>query len=150
VTIGALLSAKRQTLGGLIKSFLEEFLPKKSLAMQRVREHQLRWWKKKLGTYLLSCISPAMIIVKRRKTSAFTTCATPTSSHCTNLSHETLYYSTWGGLNGKYLTRRTVSACHLLSYNLESASDSAPISRRRGTRTVNRHEVVIIYRDEVP
>lgn len=59
--------ARKHTLGDLIDRYLEESLPKKSEAMQEIQRPQLRWWKKQLGLYLLTDITPALIIEQRAK-----------------------------------------------------------------------------------
>ena len=60
-------AAAKHTLGDLIDRYIREFLPKKSEAMQEVQAHHLRWWKKQMGVYLLSDITPALIIEHRAK-----------------------------------------------------------------------------------
>jgi len=60
-------AAGRHTFGELVDRYLCEFLPKKSEAMQEVQAYHLRWWKKQMGSYLLSDITPALIIEHRAK-----------------------------------------------------------------------------------
>ena len=59
--------ARKYTLAELIDRFLAESLPSKSAAMQEIQTPQLRWWKKQIGPYLLSDITPALIIEQRSK-----------------------------------------------------------------------------------
>jgi len=55
----------KHTVAELIDRYLLEILPRKSRAMQLTQERQLLWWKKQLGPYLLSNITPALIIEQR-------------------------------------------------------------------------------------
>ena len=56
--------AKRHTLSELIDRYLREVLSKKPKT-KRDQERHFLWWKKELGDYLLSDISPALIVEKR-------------------------------------------------------------------------------------
>jgi integrase len=56
--------AKKHTLGQLIDRYMSDVLPTKKKCEQR-QGAQLLWWKKQLGSYLLSDVSPAMIAEQR-------------------------------------------------------------------------------------
>ena len=56
--------AKKHTLGQLIDRYILDVLPTKKKCEQR-QGAQLIWWKKQIGTYLLSDLSPALIAEQR-------------------------------------------------------------------------------------
>ena len=56
--------AKKHTFGDLIDRYIRDVLPTKRKCEQR-QGAQLNWWKKQLGSYLLSDISPAMLAEQR-------------------------------------------------------------------------------------
>jgi hypothetical protein len=56
--------SKKHTLGELVDRYIRDVLPTKRKCEQR-QGAQLNWWKKQLGHYLLSDISPAMIVEQR-------------------------------------------------------------------------------------
>lgn len=56
--------SKKHTLGQLIDRYMSDVLPTKKKSEQR-QGAQLSWWKKELGFYLLSDITPALIAEKR-------------------------------------------------------------------------------------
>lgn len=58
--------AKRHTLNALIERYVSEVLPTKPKS-QNKQAQQLSWWKKQIGSYALSDISPAMIAEQRDK-----------------------------------------------------------------------------------
>jgi len=61
--------AKRHTLGQLIDRYISDVLPKKTKnkRTQSIQKQQLEWWKDKIGNYLLSDITPALIAEYRDK-----------------------------------------------------------------------------------
>lgn len=56
--------AKKHTLGQLIDRYLKDVLPTKKKCEQR-QGAQLNWWKKQIGHYLLSDVTPALIVEQR-------------------------------------------------------------------------------------
>lgn len=56
--------AKKHTFGELIDRYIKYALPTKKKCEQR-QGAQLIWWKKQLGSYLLSDITPALIVEQR-------------------------------------------------------------------------------------
>lgn len=56
--------AKKHTLAQLIDRYMTDVLPTKKKSEQR-QGAQLHWWKKQLGSYLLSDVTPAMIAEQR-------------------------------------------------------------------------------------
>lgn len=61
--------AKRHTLAQLIDRYIRDVLPKKTKnkMSQSNQKQQLEWWKAKIGSYLLSDITPALIAEYRDK-----------------------------------------------------------------------------------
>lgn len=57
-------AAKKHTLGQLIDRYMSDVLPTKKKCEQR-QGAQLLWWKKQIGIYLLSDITPALIAEQR-------------------------------------------------------------------------------------
>jgi len=57
-------AAKKHTLGQLIDRYMSDVLPTKKKCEQR-QGAQLLWWKKQIGCYLLSDITPALIAEQR-------------------------------------------------------------------------------------
>jgi integrase len=56
--------AKKHTLGELIDRYIQDVLPTKKKS-ERKQTAQLTWWKKQIGYYLLSEITPSMIAEQR-------------------------------------------------------------------------------------
>lgn len=56
--------AKKHTLAELIDRYIANVLPTKKKSERKQRD-QLNWWKKALGTYLLSDVTPALIAERR-------------------------------------------------------------------------------------
>lgn len=52
--------SKKHTLSELIERYLEKELPKRKSDHQKFRTH-LAWWKKQIGSYYLSAITPAIL-----------------------------------------------------------------------------------------
>lgn len=61
--------AKRHTLGELVDRYISDVLPKKTKnkRTKSIQKQQLEWWKAKIGSYLLSDITPALIAQNRDK-----------------------------------------------------------------------------------
>jgi integrase len=59
--------AKRHTLADLIDRYVERVLPHKSHSSIYMQTLQLKWWKKRLGHYVLADITPALIAEYRDK-----------------------------------------------------------------------------------
>jgi hypothetical protein len=58
--------AKKHTLGDLIDRYIRDILPNKKKS-ERKQTAQLTWWKRQIGCYLLSEITPSMIAELRDK-----------------------------------------------------------------------------------
>jgi len=58
------MEAKKHSLGQLIDRYMKDVLPTKKKCEQR-QGAQLLWWKKQIGSYLLSDITPSMIAEHR-------------------------------------------------------------------------------------
>lgn len=56
--------AKKHTLGELIDRYIRDVLPTKKKSEQK-QTAQLGWWKQQIGYYLLSEITPSMIVEQR-------------------------------------------------------------------------------------
>ena len=60
------IEAKKHTLAELIERYIREVLPSKPKS-QIQQARQLNWWKKEIGFYLLSDVTPALIAEQREK-----------------------------------------------------------------------------------
>lgn len=58
--------AKRHTLGELIDRYLRDVMPSKPKS-KKDQTIQLEWWKKELGAFLLSEVTPPLLVEKRDK-----------------------------------------------------------------------------------
>lgn len=58
--------AKKHTLGELIDRYIQSVLPNKKKSEQK-QTAQLTWWKKQIGSYLLSDVTPSLIAEQRDK-----------------------------------------------------------------------------------
>jgi integrase len=58
------VESKKHTLGELIDRYIRDVLPHKKKS-EKKQTAQLLWWKEQLGRYLLSDVSPAIIVEKR-------------------------------------------------------------------------------------
>ena len=56
--------AKKHSLGELIDRYIRDVLPTKKKSMKK-QTMQLNWWKKQIGCYLLSEVTPSMIAEQR-------------------------------------------------------------------------------------
>lgn len=56
--------AKKHTLGELIDRYIRDILPTKKKSVEK-QTMQLNWWKKQIGCYLLSEITPSIIAEQR-------------------------------------------------------------------------------------
>lgn len=54
------IESRKHTLGELIDRYVKQVLPRKPKSQEKQRS-QLVWWKEKIGDYLLSDVSPALI-----------------------------------------------------------------------------------------
>jgi integrase len=57
--------AKKHTLGEMIDRYTRDVLPTKNKKSEKRQGAQLLWWKKQLGSYLLSDVTPAFIAEQR-------------------------------------------------------------------------------------
>lgn len=57
--------AKKHTLGEMIDRYIRDVLPTKNKKSEKRQGAQLLWWKKQLGSYLLSDVTPAFIAEQR-------------------------------------------------------------------------------------
>ena len=59
--------AQRHTLAEMVERYIRDVLPRKgsSIQQQKLVTSQLNWWKKNLGAYFLSDITPSMIAERR-------------------------------------------------------------------------------------
>ncbi len=58
--------SKKHTVAELIDRYMRDVMPKKSAIMKK-QEFQLKWWKDKIGVYLLADVTPALIAEYRDK-----------------------------------------------------------------------------------
>ncbi|MBL1263627.1 tyrosine-type recombinase/integrase [Candidatus Methylomicrobium oryzae] len=56
--------AKKHTLGELVDRYIKEVLPTKPKQVDKQKQ-QLEWWKDKMGAYILSDVTPAMVVQYR-------------------------------------------------------------------------------------
>jgi integrase len=54
--------AKKHTLADLIDRYIKDVIPNKALKMAVTQSQQLAWWRDKIGSYLLSDVTPALIV----------------------------------------------------------------------------------------
>jgi integrase len=59
------VEAQRHTFGDMIDRYIEDTLPGKSAGTVRAQMHHLLWWKQRLGKYMLSMVTPALIVEAR-------------------------------------------------------------------------------------
>jgi hypothetical protein len=53
--------AKKHTVEELIDRYIRDLIPQKKRTSQGTQKAQLQWWKKQIGAYLLSNVTPALL-----------------------------------------------------------------------------------------
>jgi len=74
--------AKRHTAAEMIDRYIRDVLPTKGAWCLRAQRFQLKWWKERLGDYVLADVTPAMIVQARDELAA-----TPTKRKAKNRSN---------------------------------------------------------------
>ena len=64
------VEAKKHTLADLIDRYIKDVLPTKAFKLAGTQRQQLTWWRDKIGFYLLSEVTPALIVQCRDDLSA--------------------------------------------------------------------------------
>ena len=62
--------AKKHTLADLIDRYIKDVIPNKAVKLAGTQKQQLTWWRDKIGSYLLSDVTPALIVQYRDELSA--------------------------------------------------------------------------------
>lgn len=105
--------SKKHTLGELIDRYIVDVLPTKKKS-EKKQTNQLTWWKKQIGSYLLSDITPSLIaeqrdlllrgITKRKKTR----CPSTVVRYMAALSHAfTIAVKEWGWIEDSPIRKVT-------------------------------------------
>jgi integrase len=62
--------AKKHTLADLIDRYIKDVIPNKAVKLAIDQKQQLTWWRDKIGSHLLSDVTPALIVQYRDELSA--------------------------------------------------------------------------------
>jgi integrase len=64
------VEAKKHTLADLIDRYIKDVIPNKAVKLAGTQKQQLAWWRDKIGSHLLSDVTPALIVQYRDELSA--------------------------------------------------------------------------------
>ena len=62
--------AKKHTVGDLIDRYIKDVIPNKAVKLAGTQKQQLTWWRDKIGSHVLSDVTPALIVRCRDELSA--------------------------------------------------------------------------------